>query len=1097
MFQKQPPPDERIIRRVLAGRRDEFGVLVTRYLSVIHALAYAQVGNHADAEDIAQEAFVKAFQALDSLRERAKFGPWLTAIARNTCARLLRSRAREALGSDKPGLEPLATAPDMEGRELREILRQKVMELEEGPREVLLLHYFADKTTQEMASLLEISTEAAKKRLQRAREALSNRLADDLTELLGPRRSAKDRAARVMGVVGSVPVSWQVSATSGALGLSGAAKTLGGVVIMHKLIVIPVVLVAMTFGFWTLHGENDAVHTTNSPAREERVAQRAQQPEAPPRVAAAAGEPQQATQTVAQKAEKPVDLSNAQAVWNKVLKVNRVWLDPRPEHLSYTLYMGAPPPGNMKELVNQVWIAGNKGRWEMEGMAAQRKLRYRMVFQGDKAVYLEPQMLLEKSPMPMKDAASLHQGTTLHTGIHALARDGLPDSARIVETRETPQGKVLVLEAELDGGRGNVGLGLRHTHFGQSQYRIDRIRLHILIPAFVPVLEEDFTKDEEKKCDVEIGPEFLPFGAQRAPGTLTWRPLGDLGIKKWVLKAEFQKVDNAWVLDEGLNVQDGKQVRRIFTFDISTKPSDPALFEFPDDEKLAALKSAWQPEREIGKADGVDRPRVVSVYPPHRSTEVPVEMELRIRFDRPMKSHTIDFGFDKGGFTDCAPAQYDPETFEFAVPVLLAPGTRHRAVVNRRPRFDRSPRDVGFQSEAGIGAAPYEWSFETISVKPPGNVPVPKVESITPSSGSTVGCLTLIQVTFDQPMDPTSYGLAKPGDERDPVQHAMLIRHVNYDPGEKRFTFPVVLPPDWQGVIELTGLRSAEGVAAEPLRLELATTRELYSEEQLEHFKRAGQDPRLRAVLRQMREARSGLTSLAETIHTLRYDFSREDVFQRMSSNSATFKFQGDRQFYGDVSDIMQCSFIVGSDGDQCWWYYKSGFRQDRVKEFLRVAPFEAIHEKNVSACDPFDLQRRDIQEAVDELHLEYKGTVPYGDRTCHIIQSTSARLREDSVWAYITRWWVDGRTFMPIQLARDSAGSRWLSTFDYDHVNATMRDGEFAPIALDRVTPEELDPLHEGCDTYFLTVMDGSSGLMSVRWGQKGPEGMRSSGLS
>ncbi|MBI4560257.1 MAG: hypothetical protein HY706_21930 [Candidatus Hydrogenedentes bacterium] len=69
MFGTAKLTDDQLVRQVLTGHGDQYRVLVERYLSLAHALAYAHTGNHADAEDIAQEAFMKAFLSLNSLRE--------------------------------------------------------------------------------------------------------------------------------------------------------------------------------------------------------------------------------------------------------------------------------------------------------------------------------------------------------------------------------------------------------------------------------------------------------------------------------------------------------------------------------------------------------------------------------------------------------------------------------------------------------------------------------------------------------------------------------------------------------------------------------------------------------------------------------------------------------------------------------------------------------------------------------------------------------------------------------------------------------------------------------------------------------------------
>ena len=94
MFGARSKSDDKLVRRILSGERDDFGELVRRYLGPAHAVAYAQLGNAAEAEDVVQEAFLRAFERLDSLREPEKFGAWLLTIARSFAYKALNKRQR-------------------------------------------------------------------------------------------------------------------------------------------------------------------------------------------------------------------------------------------------------------------------------------------------------------------------------------------------------------------------------------------------------------------------------------------------------------------------------------------------------------------------------------------------------------------------------------------------------------------------------------------------------------------------------------------------------------------------------------------------------------------------------------------------------------------------------------------------------------------------------------------------------------------------------------------------------------------------------------------------------------------------------------------
>jgi RNA polymerase sigma-70 factor (ECF subfamily) len=211
MFRETSFSDAHIVREVLSGKHEAFATLVERYLPAIHALAFAQTGNHSDADDVAQEAFIKAFSALDSLRDTRKFASWLATIGKNTARSFLRCRAQRA----EVALDESTTASvssDVETRDLRILLKGQIESLDEPQREILLLHYFAEMSAREIGEMLGLSKYAVQKRLQRARQVLGQRMVDLLGADAMPRPAANDRAKHITGIAIATPVAWNVSA---------------------------------------------------------------------------------------------------------------------------------------------------------------------------------------------------------------------------------------------------------------------------------------------------------------------------------------------------------------------------------------------------------------------------------------------------------------------------------------------------------------------------------------------------------------------------------------------------------------------------------------------------------------------------------------------------------------------------------------------------------------------------------------------------------------------------------------------------------------------------------------------------------------------
>lgn len=177
--------DEEIVRVVLGGDVDIFEVLIRRYDQRVYRAARAVLANDAEAEDVTQEAWVRAFEHLGQFAERARFSTWLTKIAiHEAFARLRRAQTRRAhVSKPATGEEDGVTdtsRPDPESRalggELRSFLETAVEALPEAYRVVFMLREVDGLSTTETASSLDLTEEAVKTRLSRARALLRREL---------------------------------------------------------------------------------------------------------------------------------------------------------------------------------------------------------------------------------------------------------------------------------------------------------------------------------------------------------------------------------------------------------------------------------------------------------------------------------------------------------------------------------------------------------------------------------------------------------------------------------------------------------------------------------------------------------------------------------------------------------------------------------------------------------------------------------------------------------------------------------------------------------------------------------------------------------
>lgn len=221
--------DSSLVRRTLRGHSDAFGVLVERHLGAVHALAWSHTGSAVDADDIAQEAFLRAYTKLDTLRDADKFAAWISGIVRNLAADL-RAKFQRTTPMNPQLLEALpAPAASPDDDEVYAIVREAVLALEGPAREVLSLHYFAQKPMKEVAEIQGVTPDAAFKRLQRAREALGKELLARVEQAPALKTRANARKNAILAALATAPVAWKAAAASGGVSMAAWA---GGVALL-------------------------------------------------------------------------------------------------------------------------------------------------------------------------------------------------------------------------------------------------------------------------------------------------------------------------------------------------------------------------------------------------------------------------------------------------------------------------------------------------------------------------------------------------------------------------------------------------------------------------------------------------------------------------------------------------------------------------------------------------------------------------------------------------------------------------------------------------------------------------------------------------
>jgi len=203
-------PDDEVIARVRGGETALYEILVRRYNQRLYRVARSIVHDGAEAEDVMQHAYVRAFQHLGQFTGAAQFSTWLTKIALYEALRRAKQRAKtramKSVAEDQIVNAPATTIADPERQayndEVRVVLERAIESLPPGYRSVFVLRVVEGLDVAETAASLEIGLEAVKTRLHRARAMLRkelHRLAGSAMEQAFPFHLS--RCDRVVGAV--------------------------------------------------------------------------------------------------------------------------------------------------------------------------------------------------------------------------------------------------------------------------------------------------------------------------------------------------------------------------------------------------------------------------------------------------------------------------------------------------------------------------------------------------------------------------------------------------------------------------------------------------------------------------------------------------------------------------------------------------------------------------------------------------------------------------------------------------------------------------------------------------------------------------------
>ena len=175
-------PDEEIISRILKGEQSAFSILVEKYQNYVFTLVLRFTENREDAEEIAQDVFVKAYRSLADFRGDSKFSTWLFTITRTTCLSFLRKKVdTQSLDNERIGLqvenrESGFNANLVEQKSRHTMLSRAISMLSVDDAQILNLFYKAEQTLEEIGKIMGLDPNTVKVKLHRARQRLKEKM---------------------------------------------------------------------------------------------------------------------------------------------------------------------------------------------------------------------------------------------------------------------------------------------------------------------------------------------------------------------------------------------------------------------------------------------------------------------------------------------------------------------------------------------------------------------------------------------------------------------------------------------------------------------------------------------------------------------------------------------------------------------------------------------------------------------------------------------------------------------------------------------------------------------------------------------------------
>jgi RNA polymerase sigma factor (sigma-70 family) len=183
------PVDTDIIAQVLGGDQNAYSILVEKYKNYVFTIVLRYIKSREDAEEVAQDVFVKAYRSLADFKGTAKFSTWLYTVTTTTCITFLRKKKLEVHSLDNERVFEVADRPDsgmganqIEQKSRVNMVNEAIAMLSADDAQVITLFYKGEQTLDEIAQILGKETNAVKVQLHRARARLKDKMQQYFSE---------------------------------------------------------------------------------------------------------------------------------------------------------------------------------------------------------------------------------------------------------------------------------------------------------------------------------------------------------------------------------------------------------------------------------------------------------------------------------------------------------------------------------------------------------------------------------------------------------------------------------------------------------------------------------------------------------------------------------------------------------------------------------------------------------------------------------------------------------------------------------------------------------------------------------------------------